>query len=606
MKNYSSKSLPKISLEDAHDVKLAEAKNVSAKRTSGTDLRGEQANRPIATKSAQDAGFNAAPRRSRKITAITVRVAADVNNNELHGKASPKTNRKPSLKRVAEVVNEVAGSISALPAPEPKRISILTTLGVENGIFIVFATKASHEKISKIFRAADYSKLRVSENKADSWLASEQLSAATIYTAFIPFPFEPKGRIKLGVLTENTQTLTFEIDCIPWRECEPADLDDKFRKYGRALARAFAPALSEGHPLSEIFNQVTSASAKVNLQRPDRISGYLDGVVDGIAHGWAYDAEHPERKINVEIICGAEVVGEGAADLFRSDLAKSNIGDGSHHFQIVISRQFRDGQEYKFEARANSSLQMLKGAVHNIMPLKNPMLLDEIPKRDGMAVVNVMAGRLNINNSKALEILAVTLNNAYLQQETGKQKDARSAYKKLIKALGPTSLFLCKIAETWLLDDDINNAEISYRAAIELEQDYAWAYIGLGNVLQRQNKLVDALSAFRIAKKLGPDIEIPFEKCKIINEQLTSLSATAFLESGNVRDATTVAIKALISDPLNQNLLKLAQRVVMHSHVPLGQYDGADNQLIKSSVAAMLVFDAVLEKIAEAYAANNA
>ena len=60
------------------------------------------------------------------------------------------------------------------------------------------------------------------------------------------------------------------------------------------------------------------------------ITGYFDGIIDGHAHGWAYQPSHSSNRLTVQIVCNGEVVGYGIADQYREDLGPAGIGDGRH------------------------------------------------------------------------------------------------------------------------------------------------------------------------------------------------------------------------------------------------------------------------------------
>lgn len=68
-------------------------------------------------------------------------------------------------------------------------------------------------------------------------------------------------------------------------------------------------------------------------------TGYLDGVVHRIIFGWAYDSQYPDRALDVEVKINGELAGRTVANVFRSDLRDSGIGNGYHAFQIPIPEE---------------------------------------------------------------------------------------------------------------------------------------------------------------------------------------------------------------------------------------------------------------------------
>lgn len=63
--------------------------------------------------------------------------------------------------------------------------------------------------------------------------------------------------------------------------------------------------------------------------------GNVDGLFDGIIHGWARDVDRTERRVEIIVKAGGEEVGRVLADFRRDDLAGHGIGDGRYGFEIA-------------------------------------------------------------------------------------------------------------------------------------------------------------------------------------------------------------------------------------------------------------------------------
>ncbi len=75
-----------------------------------------------------------------------------------------------------------------------------------------------------------------------------------------------------------------------------------------------------------------------------RIRGQFDRIANGVAQGWAFDAELPEQRLEIQIYNRDRVVSQGTADRFRQDLLDAGIGDGAYAFELPIDPgQISDG-----------------------------------------------------------------------------------------------------------------------------------------------------------------------------------------------------------------------------------------------------------------------
>ncbi len=78
-----------------------------------------------------------------------------------------------------------------------------------------------------------------------------------------------------------------------------------------------------------------SLIAKKYMSNSYQYHGYIDQVTNTHAIGWAKCYQHNE-PIAVELWLGKQCIAHGIANLFRQDLAKSNIGEGYHAFHLLL------------------------------------------------------------------------------------------------------------------------------------------------------------------------------------------------------------------------------------------------------------------------------
>jgi hypothetical protein len=74
--------------------------------------------------------------------------------------------------------------------------------------------------------------------------------------------------------------------------------------------------------------------------------GRLEGVIDGVAVGWAHDPTAPHRRLQVGVLVDGELVAKTAADIPRESLVREGIGDGRHGFCVELPAHLQDGARH--------------------------------------------------------------------------------------------------------------------------------------------------------------------------------------------------------------------------------------------------------------------
>jgi 2-polyprenyl-3-methyl-5-hydroxy-6-metoxy-1,4-benzoquinol methylase len=63
--------------------------------------------------------------------------------------------------------------------------------------------------------------------------------------------------------------------------------------------------------------------------------GYIDSASRNLITGWAWNSDHPDTRLEVEIWVGSDKRSQTVADMYRADLEAARIGDGAHGFKYV-------------------------------------------------------------------------------------------------------------------------------------------------------------------------------------------------------------------------------------------------------------------------------
>jgi GT2 family glycosyltransferase/glycosyltransferase involved in cell wall biosynthesis len=143
---------------------------------------------------------------------------------------------------------------------------------------------------------------------------------------------------------------------------------------GSGLVKAGSRAKAEGD-----VDEITG--------RFDEITGRFDAIVGGVAEGWAYDKLDPSRSLTVEVFDGERLLGEATASIFRADLLKGGIGDGSHAYRYLLPVELYDGQSHLISARVKGAPSPLPGSPHTLRAAP-------LPTAEVEGCFDAIAGRL--------------------------------------------------------------------------------------------------------------------------------------------------------------------------------------------------------------------
>src|SRR5437879_1005557 len=66
------------------------------------------------------------------------------------------------------------------------------------------------------------------------------------------------------------------------------------------------------------------------------INGNIDLCGEGLLQGWVVCRDAPGTRLDLEVLCGEDVIGQCRADLYREDLELAGLGDGRHGFSFDL------------------------------------------------------------------------------------------------------------------------------------------------------------------------------------------------------------------------------------------------------------------------------
>lgn len=304
-----------------------------------------------------------------------------------------------------------------------------------------------------------------------------------------------------------------------------------------------------------------------------QITGYLDGIIDGQAHGWAYTPADPSQRLVVEIVADDEIIARGFADLYRDDLRAAGVGDGTYHFKLTLSNELWDGNPHTLTARDPKSGEFLTGSSTITLPKKHDEI-DSIPRHIGISCLSILLQQQRRTSSE-IDRYVSAYRMASLLQETGRLHDARSAYQSIASRIGETSLMSCKIGETWLLSGEIEEALEAYQLAAANDIQFGWAHAGIGHARLRQNDLDAAEHQLRIAANLLPQNRNILARWLhvYVGIHSSSIESSTLELNSEISDGLK---NILISDPDHPLALDIARKIFSPAFSKMGDPHIAD------------------------------
>lgn len=165
-----------------------------------------------------------------------------------------------------------------------------------------------------------------------------QSSALLVFAAAIAVSTILFG-IVAGLITAFVSTLTVDFFYIP-----PV--------FAFNLDRSFLWVALEYALLSALVHlSVRQISARVRSNAKLGVFGQLDGIVEGEAYGWAFDADNPTSPVRVLVCVDQRPVAETAAVYYRPDVAASMNCSGRHGFYVDLSEYTSTEKETVVEVR---------------------------------------------------------------------------------------------------------------------------------------------------------------------------------------------------------------------------------------------------------------
>jgi tetratricopeptide (TPR) repeat protein len=358
----------------------------------------------------------------------------------------------------------------------------------------------------------------------------------------LPWPGVPAGALQLGCFTASGSKPLFSVNSLAFDALQPDGLAALRKRFGSALLLVVQTVLPADHAL-----RLALQPAPV---QPATVQCHFDGVVGGRVQGWAYDSAEPGKALTVEVLYAGQVVARGLADLYRQDLRDKGIGDGCHHYRLRLSYELFDGQAHALSVRVVPGGPQGTGPESPVATNgSQPTHLDWIPRAQTLALAAELGRSASVRSTRVEQALLQAFGRCCLQQETWLLDNARAGYVKLAEILGANALCHCKLAETWLLERQLPLALAAYHAATALDPQFAWAHLGLGNVLRLQGQPQQALAAYRAALACAPGLQPAQQRLMAVQDEALAQQTAQLVQAGDKAGAITLLRAAVFDQP---------------------------------------------------------
>lgn len=300
----------------------------------------------------------------------------------------------------------------------------------------------------------------------------------------------------IRVMCESGSIQQISINLIPYLKVQLLALQAIWTTHGKLIQGAIGQILGQQHPFLLAANELgfakdhTTADAEQNVIH---FEGHLDIVFDHKVSGWIWNSRYQDSKYAVEILSDGQIVAEGMANLFRSDLLENGVGDGYFGFSITLPISVRDGFAHTISARIKHTQVNLTGSII----YKNNELQNQICDFMPLDFIREMICENSLQlteKSSDWEFSASTAIFANQLMMRGQLKEAEVILSRLFNQHNDHPLVMCLLGQCCLLQEKITAAQELYSKAAQTDSYQFWASLGLANCCAKLGQWQDTMT----------------------------------------------------------------------------------------------------------------
>lgn len=298
----------------------------------------------------------------------------------------------------------------------------------------------------------------------------------------------------------------------------------------------------------------------LETSRPAGVQGWLDTVGNGVAVGWAHNHRQPANRLEIDILEGQRVVGQGTASLYRGDLHKDGYGDGHCGFAIQLSNLLSDGSPHRLTARvAGASGVALNGELVFETPSLSPRF-DILPSWEATRIAEQRSK--DWKNRELAEDLVLSLQRCGLLLETDQGQAALSALESIADRHESFELVQIKIGEAHLALNAPKLALDAYERAFKGDSLRDWTLLGMGNCHRLLGNWEDAKDCYMRGLALAPGSAQHGSRMRELEDRARVLSARRFINAGDIESALHALVPGFVLRPEDSTLKEVICEVL--------------------------------------------
>ena len=82
--------------------------------------------------------------------------------------------------------------------------------------------------------------------------------------------------------------------------------------------------------------------------------GFVEAVSEDAVAGWCWDSDHPQVRLDVDILLDGAILASSSACNLRADLVRAGFGDGRYGFRITLPNNLTEDEQWRIVVNARS------------------------------------------------------------------------------------------------------------------------------------------------------------------------------------------------------------------------------------------------------------
>lgn len=341
---------------------------------------------------------------------------------------------------------------------------------------------------------------------------------------------------------------------------------------------ALAVLLKAEHKKDSELRKLVANLIELEKRYVSHYVGKVDEIIGGVVEGWVWCPAKPSNRYEVQAWCGERLVGYGMANLWREDLERLKKDDGRLKFEIPLARHLFDGQAHTIQMKIVG-----QGEPDVSMNFGQPLEFNA-PDRfyNAELAANLMGYELDQKIAQAMaEKLKPAAKKDLLQAmpkisfhlSNLEARQARHVAQTLLASIGENSFVDAKLAESFMLEGNLEEAAILYRRVCDSAPKFMWGHWGLAKCLAQANQHEAALQAANKVLEISPNHPEARALCTDLQIKVINLQGDKQLTANQIRVLLDNSLRNLLEAPEDALLYEEINKLQMQiTPAPEGRF----------------------------------